>query len=174
MNNPMEKQNSSNINELILSKFSDKGQYFENISSEVWNFRNNSDLICQNWLKAHNGISLSNEDTQKYEHILMLLKEMLKLMEDIKMAIQDDHLKKLEIFEELRVVVAHKLDIEPEQVNQDANFAKDLGADSLDMLELIILLEEAFNIDIPEQVAETFITIKQVIDYINKTVDYAV
>lgn len=170
----MEEQILPNTNGLILSKLSNKSQYSENISAEVWNFRIDSNQISQNWFKARNGSFLNSEDAQKYQRIMTLLKEMVKLMENIQIAIEHEHLKKLEVFQKIRVIVAQKLEIEPDQVKQESNFTKDLGVDSLDMLELIMVMEQAFNIEIPEQIAETFVTIKQVIDYINQKVDFAI
>ena len=132
----------------------------------IYNFRINSDQICKNWLKARNSYFLSSEDAHKYQHIIILLNEMLKLMKSVTIIIENHYLKKLEIFEQVRAIVAQKLEIEPEQVNFGADFVKDLGVDSLDMLEIITLLEKAFHIEIPQQIAETFITIKQVIDFL--------
>lgn len=170
----MEKHIPQNINQPLISNWSNKVQHFDGITPEELSFRINSYQICKNWLLARNARLLSNEDTQCYQRILMVLKEMTKLMEEIKTAIQYDQLKKLEIFEKLRAIVVEKLGIEPEQVNPLASFTKDLGADSLDMVELVIALEEAFNIKIPDQTAETLLTVQHIIDYVSQKVESAV
>lgn len=94
-------------------------------------------------------------------------------MEEIKTALQYDQLKKLEIYEKVRAIVVEKLEIEPEQVNPVANFTEDLGADSLDTVELVMAMEEAFNIEIPDQTAETLLTVQHIIDYVSQKVESA-
>ncbi|MEI2579698.1 acyl carrier protein [Scytonema sp. PRP1] len=89
------------------------------------------------------------------------------------MGIQLEKLKKLKVFEKVRSIVAEKLEIEPEKVTPVANFATDLGADSLDMVELVMALEEAFKIEISNQVIEPLLTIQQIINYISQKVDFA-
>jgi acyl carrier protein len=83
-------------------------------------------------------------------------------------------LNKREIFEKVRAIVVEQLCIEPDLVTLVANFAKDLGADSLDTVELVMALEATFNIEIPNEIAQTFMTVQQVIDYVSKKVAVAV
>ena len=65
-------------------------------------------------------------------------------------------------------LVASQLGLEKAQVKLDANFATDLGADSLDVVELVMAIEEAFNIEIPDTQASKISTVKDVVDYISK------
>ncbi|HEY8386421.1 MAG: acyl carrier protein [Bacteroidales bacterium] len=71
---------------------------------------------------------------------------------------------------EERVVkmVAEQLGVKEEEVKPDSSFVDDLGADSLDTVELIMALEEEFDTEIPDEDAEKITTVQQAIDYINK------
>jgi acyl carrier protein len=71
-----------------------------------------------------------------------------------------------EIIEKVQVIVAQELGVEEEEVTPTANFTNDLGADSLDAVELIMALEEAFEIEIPDEDAEKIGSVQQVVDYI--------
>jgi len=73
-----------------------------------------------------------------------------------------------EIFEKVQAIVADNLGVEPAQVTPKANFASDLGADSLDTVELVMALESAFNIEIPDEAAEKIVVVQQAVDYINQ------
>lgn len=170
----MEKHVPQNLSKLVISNWSNKIQYFEDLPNKVWNFRIDSYQICKNWLIARDGCLLNNEDTQRYQRIVIVLKEMVKLMEEIKTAIQCDPLKKLGIFEKVRAIVVEKLGTEPEKVTPVASFSNDLGADSLDTIELVMALEEAFDIEITDQTAETLLTVQQAIVYITQKIEIAV
>ena len=63
-------------------------------------------------------------------------------------------------------IIIEQLGVDPEQVTNEASFVDDLGADSLDTVELVMALEEAFEIDIPDEDAEKIQTVQQAIDYI--------
>ncbi|MDP3791240.1 MAG: acyl carrier protein [Candidatus Omnitrophota bacterium] len=65
-------------------------------------------------------------------------------------------------------IIAEQLGVREEEVKDDARFVEDLGADSLDTVELVMELEEQFGIEIPDEDAEKAKTVKDVIDYINK------
>lgn len=156
---------------LILS---DKNQYLEDLQLEIWNFHTLSYQICKNWLKNREGGLLNNEDTQHYQHIIMGLQEIAKLIEEIKMVILLEKLKKRKVFEKVRAIVADKLEIEPGKLSPVANLANDLGADSLDRVELVMVLEEAFEIKIVNQVLESLLTIQQIINYISQKVDFTI
>jgi len=71
---------------------------------------------------------------------------------------------------EERVVkmVAEQLGVKEDEVKPDSSFVDDLGADSLDTVELIMALEEEFDTEIPDEDAEKITTVQQAIDYINK------
>lgn len=64
-------------------------------------------------------------------------------------------------------LIAENLDIDPEKVTLDASFQDDLGADSLDTVELVMAFEEEFDIEIPDEEAEKIRTVKDAIDYVN-------
>jgi acyl carrier protein len=69
--------------------------------------------------------------------------------------------------ERVKDIVAEQLGVNKEQVTNEASFVDDLGADSLDTVELVMAFEEAFDIEIPDEEAEKITNIQQVIDYIN-------
>ncbi len=71
-----------------------------------------------------------------------------------------------EIFEAVKEIVIEQLDIEPEKVTAEASFANDLGADSLDTVELVMALEEKFDLEIPDDVAEQIDTVGKAVDHI--------
>jgi acyl carrier protein len=79
-----------------------------------------------------------------------------------------EHMSKQEILEKVQSIVAETLGIEQVQVTPTASFANDLGADSLDTVELVMALEETFDIEIPDEEAEKILTVQQAIDYINQ------
>jgi acyl carrier protein len=68
----------------------------------------------------------------------------------------------------VKAIVAEQLGVKEEQVTSDASFVDDLGADSLDTVELVMALEEEFEIEIPDEDAEKITTVQQAIDYINE------
>ncbi len=69
-------------------------------------------------------------------------------------------------FDKVKEVVIDKLGVEEDKIVSDASFVDDLGADSLDTVELIMQLEEEFGIEIPDEDAEKMTTVKSVVDYI--------
>ena len=71
-------------------------------------------------------------------------------------------------FEKVRDIVVEQLGVEADEVNIDSTFIDDLGADSLDIVELIMAFEEEFNIEIPDEAAEKIKTVQDVVDYIDK------
>jgi acyl carrier protein len=66
-----------------------------------------------------------------------------------------------------KIVVEH-LGVEPEKVTPEASFIDDLGADSLDIVELVMAFEEEFNVEIPDDAAEKIATVKDATDYIDQ------
>ena len=73
-----------------------------------------------------------------------------------------------EIFDKVKKIVTEQLSVEPaEKVTPQANFANDLNADSLDTVELVMALEEEFDIEIPDEAAEQITTVQQAVDYIS-------
>ena len=73
------------------------------------------------------------------------------------------------IFIKVRDIVAEQLDVDVNKVTLDANFAVDLGADSLDTVELVMAIEEEFDIEIPDKDAEQISTLKQAVDFIQQS-----
>ncbi len=76
-----------------------------------------------------------------------------------------------DIFEKVKKVVVDQLGVEPDEVNIDSTFIDDLGADSLDIVELIMAFEEEFGIEIPDEAAEKIKTVNDVVEYIKKAKD---
>ena len=70
------------------------------------------------------------------------------------------------VFEDVRDVVVERLSVSPDQVKLDSKIIEDLGADSLDVVELVMALEEKFGIEIPDSESEKLVSIKDVVDYI--------
>jgi acyl carrier protein len=70
--------------------------------------------------------------------------------------------------QQVKAIVAEQLGVKQEQVTNDASFVDDLGADSLDTVELVMALEEEFEIEIPDEDAEKITTVQQAIEYINE------
>lgn len=76
----------------------------------------------------------------------------------------------MEIENKVREIVCQQLDVDPDQVKLETSFVDDLGADSLAVVELVLALEEAFEIDIPDEDTEKLRTFKDAVDYINAKV----
>ena len=72
------------------------------------------------------------------------------------------------IEQQVKAIVAEQLGVKEEEVTNDASFVDDLGADSLDTVELVMAFEEAFDIEIPDEDAEKIRTVQDAIDYIGK------
>jgi len=72
------------------------------------------------------------------------------------------------LFDEVKEVIVEQLNVSPEEVKPESKFVEDLGADSLDVVEMIMALEEKFEIEIPDSEAENIKTVQDVVDYIEK------
>ena len=70
--------------------------------------------------------------------------------------------------ERVKKIIAEQLGVEDDEVTPEASFVDDLGADSLDTVELVMALEEEFGIEIPDEEAEKILTVQQAIDYIKE------
>ena len=68
----------------------------------------------------------------------------------------------------VKAIICEQLDVEAETVVLEASFVDDLGADSLDQVELIMAMEEEFDVSIPDEDAEKIVTVKDAIEYIEK------
>jgi acyl carrier protein len=75
-----------------------------------------------------------------------------------------------EIFDKVQKIVAEQLGVETSEVTPQASFANDLGADSLDTVELVMALEEEFDVEIPDEAAEEIATVQAAVDYISNKV----
>ena len=71
------------------------------------------------------------------------------------------------IEEQVKGIVAEQLGVKEDEVTTDASFVDDLGADSLDTVELVMALEEEFETEIPDEEAEKITTVQQAVDFIN-------
>ena len=73
-----------------------------------------------------------------------------------------------DVAERVKKIVIEHLGVDADKVVDSANFIDDLGADSLDTVELVMAFEEAFDIEIPDEDAEKIRTVKDAVDYIDK------
>jgi acyl carrier protein len=70
------------------------------------------------------------------------------------------------LLDDIKEVVVEQLSVSADEVKEDSKFVEDLGADSLDVVELVMALEEKFDIEIPDDEAEKIRTVKDVVNYI--------
>ena len=75
-----------------------------------------------------------------------------------------------EIFEKIKEIIVEQLGVAENAVTMEASFIDDLGADSLDIVELIMALEEEFDTEIPDADAEKIVSVSDVVDYIKENV----
>ena len=71
-----------------------------------------------------------------------------------------------ELLKKVRTIVADKLSISEDQITEEASFIDDLGADSLDTVDLVMALDDEFGMDIPDEEAEKLTTVGKALDYI--------
>jgi acyl carrier protein len=76
-----------------------------------------------------------------------------------------------DVAERVKKIVVEQLGVNEDEVTEESSFVDDLGADSLDTVELVMALEEEFECEIPDEEAEKITTIRQAIDYVNSHVD---
>ena len=77
------------------------------------------------------------------------------------------------LLDDVKEVVIEQLDCDPAEVKEDSKFIEDLGADSLDVVELVMALEEKFDIEISDEDAEKILTVADAINYIKNIQDNA-
>ncbi len=75
-----------------------------------------------------------------------------------------------ELLKKIKTIVSDKLSISEDQVTEDASFIDDLGADSLDTVELVMALEDEFDLDIPDEEAEKLTTVGKAMDYVMENI----
>jgi acyl carrier protein len=73
-----------------------------------------------------------------------------------------------EVMEKVKEIISEQLGVDEAEITSTASFVDDLGADSLDQVELVMALEEAFDLEIPDEDAEKIRTVQDAIDYIEK------
>ncbi len=76
----------------------------------------------------------------------------------------------MSVEEKVKKIIADKLSVDLDEVVPDASFVDDLGADSLDLVELIMTMEEEFDVEISDEDAEKLVTVKDAIEYTKKQV----
>ena len=74
-------------------------------------------------------------------------------------------------FEKLRKVIAEVLNVDPEEITMDTTFTDDLGADSLDVFQIVMGIEEGFDIEIPAEQAEKISTVEEAVELIKNAVN---
>ncbi len=75
-----------------------------------------------------------------------------------------------EVFEKVKAIIVEQLGVAEASVEMEASFIDDLGADSLDIVELVMALEEEFDLEIPDSDAEKVVTVGDVVEYIKENV----
>jgi len=70
------------------------------------------------------------------------------------------------LFDDVKAIVVEQLNVNADEVKEESKFVEDLGADSLDVVELVMALEEKFDIEIPDDEAEKIVTVKDAMDFI--------
>ncbi len=75
------------------------------------------------------------------------------------------------VAEKVKSIIVEQLGVDADEVSDDASFTDDLGADSLDIVELVMAFEEEFGIEIPDEDAEKISRVKEAVDYIQKNAE---
>lgn len=82
-----------------------------------------------------------------------------------------ENINKDQIEKQIRKIVAEQLGLDESEVKKESSFQEDLGADSLDSVELVMALEEAFGCEIPDEEAEKLTTVQKAVDYVYDNLD---
>lgn len=72
------------------------------------------------------------------------------------------------MFEEMKEIIIEQLNVEEEEIKLESNFKEDLGADSLDLFELVMALEDKYSVEIPADDLAKIVTVQNVIDYLKE------
>jgi len=73
------------------------------------------------------------------------------------------------VFEKIKVILSEQFDVTEETITQDTNISEDLGADSLDVVDIIMSVEDEFEIEVPETEVENIRTVGQLVSYVEKS-----
>ena len=118
-------------------------------------------------LKPHNPsiLDLSNKlsNVKAIDSVNIITIEIDKEVENVKIILQDPEFN----LNKVKKIIAEKLGVDLEEVVPEASFVDDLGADSLDLVELIMSMEEEFDTDIPDEEAEKIQTVQDAINFVN-------
>ncbi|NLY55166.1 MAG: acyl carrier protein [Firmicutes bacterium] len=77
----------------------------------------------------------------------------------------------MDVFEQVREIVVEQLGVAEEEVTMSASFVDDLGADSLDIVELVMAFEDKFDLEIPDEAAEGITTVGDAVNYIKERIE---
>lgn len=77
----------------------------------------------------------------------------------------------MDVFEKVRDIIVEQLGVDPEEVTPEASFVDDLGADSLDIVELVMAFEEEFDLEIPDEDAEKIGSVEDAVNYIQEHIE---
>ncbi len=75
------------------------------------------------------------------------------------------------VFEKLKQIIADVLNVDPDEITMDTTFMDDLGADSLDVFQIIMGIEEEFDIEVPSEEAENITTVEEAVELINGAIN---
>ena len=75
------------------------------------------------------------------------------------------------VFEKLKQIIADVLNVDPDEISMDTTFMDDLGADSLDVFQIIMGIEEEFDIEVPSEEAENITTVEEAVELINGAIN---
>lgn len=75
------------------------------------------------------------------------------------------------VFEKLKQIIADVLNVDPDEISMDTTFMDDLGADSLDVFQIIMGIEEEFDIEVPTEEAENITTVEEAVELINSAIN---
>ena len=75
------------------------------------------------------------------------------------------------VFESIKTILSEQLEVNPEIITMDTNIVDDLGADSLDVVELLMSIEDEFDVEIPDEKIESLRTVGSVVDYIQENMN---
>ena len=75
------------------------------------------------------------------------------------------------VFEKLKTIIAEVLNVDPDEITMDTTFMDDLGADSLDVYQIIMVIEEEFDIEVPAEEAENITTVEEAVELINNAIN---